>query len=288
MMTTTKPRHNNAGVESETREWAYMLLWEKNKFRWGFIVLLLWIAAAWACTIEAALVDRRSEKNLLHWGIWPRHARGLFGILTAPFVHVGYGHLAANCFAIVVLGSLLVLRGMAEFLGFLLWIAGIGGLGVWAVGRDEYIHVGASGVLFGVFAVLLAAPIVERPFRPLNFVSALVGGLIYGGMFFGFFGSDGKVSYESHICGFASGLLGAVMYFYLWQRVLRPKVGQDGRVVTVGRPEQKWQQQQKKSAQEAGMDVELGHVGGNPFDEDDEEDLGPLEEPDDLNRYVVA
>ncbi|KAL6056587.1 Rhomboid family intramembrane serine protease [Balamuthia mandrillaris] len=159
------------------------------------------------------------------------------------------------------------------------------GLGVWAVGRDEYIHVGASGVLFGVFAVLLAAPVVERPFRPLNFVSALVGGLIYGGMFFGFFGFDGKVSYESHICGFASGLLGAVMYFYLWQRVLRPKVGQDGRVVTVGRPEQK---QQKKSVHEAGMDVELGHVGGNPFDEDDEEDLGPLEEPDDLNRYVVA
>jgi hypothetical protein len=143
-----------------------------------------------------------------------------------------FGHFALNAVGIVILGCLMVMRGNRQFIGFSLSILLVGGFLLWIVGRNQtqiagiyfYVsHVGASGMLFGYFAVLITIPIFERPFQIKSFVSALVGGLLYGGLIFSLFNSDPSVSIEGHICGLVAGLASVITKFLLWPKYIKPR-----------------------------------------------------------------
>lgn len=56
---------------------------------------------------------------------------GLVGILFAPFLHGGFGHLMANSVPLLVLGFLAGLRDLRKFLWATVLIIFIGGLGTW-------------------------------------------------------------------------------------------------------------------------------------------------------------
>lgn len=140
-------------------------------------------------------------------GIIPREVSGLPGILCAPFLHSGFSHLAANSVSLIMLGFILASTEKRNIIIILIPIMLLGGFGTWLIGRPGTIHIGASGVIYGIFGYLLARGLFRRDFKSLS-ISILVF-FMYGGMIFGVLPVELSMSWESHLCGFLSGVITA-------------------------------------------------------------------------------
>lgn len=137
------------------------------------------------------------------WGIEPRSLVGLRGILFAPLLHGGLGHIIANSMPLLLLGWLVTLRGGEYFLLVTIIVTLASGLGTWLFGRPG-IHIGASGVVFGYLGYLLGRGYFERSFGAVA-VAVLVG-MLYGGLLFGVLPSGPGVSWEGHLFGLVGGV----------------------------------------------------------------------------------
>ncbi len=133
----------------------------------------------------------------------PRHARGLIGIITAPFIHANLAHFAANLPPFLVLGVLVLRRGEVEFVEIALTLALGQGALLWFFGRKAA-HVGMSGVIFGFFGYLLALAWYTRATEDL--LAAAVVLLFYGGMLMGVAPTRNGTSWEGHLFGLVVGL----------------------------------------------------------------------------------
>ncbi len=143
------------------------------------------------------------------YGIRPRTWQGLGHILTAPFFHVGFAHLAANTLPLVILGWLVMLRRTADYVVVALVSALASGLGIWLLGGSRTIHLGASGVIFGFLGYLVARAYFERSLAAL--ILALVAGMLYGGLIWGVLPGQAGVSWLGHFFGLVGGGLAAFL-----------------------------------------------------------------------------
>lgn len=137
-------------------------------------------------------------------GIEPRTVNGLFGIFFAPFIHSSWGHLFSNLPPLVILSVLLMIPSVKHYIKASLFIIIVGGLLVWLFGRTA-VHVGASGWIFGLWALLIYQGIFRR--KPLDIIIGIVVLIYYGGMISGLFPGQQFVSVESHLSGAAAGVL---------------------------------------------------------------------------------
>ena len=143
------------------------------------------------------------------YGLEPRVTSGLIGIPVSPFLHGSYLHVQSNAVALLALGTLAVIRSGTRFPWICLIIILVGGVGVWLFGRPA-IHVGASGVVFGLFGYLLARGVID--FSILSVFVALVVAVVFGWMVVsGVVPTNEYVSWEGHLCGLAAGALAAVI-----------------------------------------------------------------------------
>jgi membrane associated rhomboid family serine protease len=164
----------------------------------GTVLLLLWLLES---------VDLLLGGALDGWGIRPRTWAGLGHILTAPWVHVGFGHLLANTVPLLILGFLVLLRGLPDFVTAALVATLTSGLGIWLFGGARTLHLGASGVIFGLLGYLLARAYFERSWLALLF--AAVAAFLYGGMLWGVLPGTPGVSWLGHLFGLLGGVLAA-------------------------------------------------------------------------------
>lgn len=144
---------------------------------------------------------------LSNFGIRPREAGGLWGIFAAPFLHGDFNHLLANTSALIPLGLIVLFRGGKDFAVVSLVGIVFGGLGTWVSGRDNSVHIGASGVIFAYFGYGLLRGIFDR--SVLSVVGSLIVGIGFGGMIFGVLPGQRGISWEGHLFGFVSGALTA-------------------------------------------------------------------------------
>jgi membrane associated rhomboid family serine protease len=165
------------------------------------IVALLWLIEIIDLLIFGGRLDAL--------GIRPRTLAGLRGIFFAPFLHAGFGHLAANTIPFLVLGWLVMLRSTSDFFVVMVISAAVSGLGVWLLGGSNTVHLGVSGVIFGFLGYLLARGIYERRLGAI--VLALIALLLYGGALWGVLPLRSGVSWQGHLFGFLGGWL--VAYF---------------------------------------------------------------------------
>jgi len=175
-------------------------------------VLLILVVVLWGLEIVDQIV---LDGSLDRFGIRPRTVRGLVGIVASPFLHGGFAHLAANTGPLVVLGALVMARGVRDFLFASVVIAVVGGLGVWLVAGSASVHIGASGVVFGYLGFLVLVGLLEK-----SLVGVLVSvgvGLAYGGLLWGVLPGQPGVSWQGHLFGALAGLLAAK-----WLVRLRP------------------------------------------------------------------
>lgn len=142
--------------------------------------------------------------RLVTFGLVPRTAWGLVGIVTMPFLHSNLGHLLANLGALVVLLGFVFAFHPKRMPTVVVRVILIGGALLWLFGRPET-HVGASGLIYGLAGFAIVSGIVQRRFLP---VAGAVGvAVMYGSsLFWGLVPVDPKISWDGHLAG---GLAGA-------------------------------------------------------------------------------
>lgn len=140
-------------------------------------------------------------------GIRPRTETGLWGILFAPFLHANVAHLMANTVPCLVLGGLILVRGLRDFVWATAVAALVGGLGVWLIGGPNTVHIGASGLVFGYLGYLVLRGYWERSLTAI--AVAVVAGVLYGGVLWGVLPLTRGVSWEGHLFGFVGGAAAA-------------------------------------------------------------------------------
>jgi membrane associated rhomboid family serine protease len=154
------------------------------------------------------LVDEVAYAGSLdRFGIHPRDVGSAWGILVAPLLHAGWLHLASNSGPFLVLGWLVLLRGIRDFVVVTLCAVLIGGLGVWLFGAANSVHIGASGVVFGYLGYLLARGYFERSMWSV--IVAIVAGILYGGVLWGLLPGQRGISWEGHLFGLFGGITAA-------------------------------------------------------------------------------
>ena len=122
--------------------------------RLGVFAATLWIVF---------IADRILPGDFNRWGIIPRHLDGIWGILFSPFLHANLGHLLSNFLPVMLLLALL-LATQPNAWSTVLQIVLLGGILLWIFGRPA-VHVGASGLIYGLIAYLMAAGVSTRPIR---------------------------------------------------------------------------------------------------------------------------
>lgn len=164
----------------------------------GVMALVMW---------AAEIVDTILGGDLDAYGIRPRDTDGLDGIAFSPFLHGGFDHLIANTLPFLALGAMIALSGLRRVVGVTVIVAVVGGLGTWLVAPENTIHIGASGIVFGYAAYLIARGVYTRSFVHLGaglFVVALWGATLLGGLV----PQDG-VSWQGHLFGAVGGVVAA-------------------------------------------------------------------------------
>jgi len=146
-------------------------------------------------------------------GIMPLTAKGLIGIVTAPFIHADFGHLVANTIPMFVSLSIIFYfyREVAFQVFFLVWL--FTGVWVWSFARDDSFHIGASGLVYGYISFLFFSGMIRRNAR-LMAISFLII-FLYGGFFWGIFPDffpKRNISWESHLMGGIAGIVMAIFY----------------------------------------------------------------------------
>ena len=174
------------------------------------------IGVVWGVSLFALLVAPQLVSLL---AVVPRRLDGLPGVVGMPFVHDSLGHLMANTVPLIVFGLMLVVRGLRYFLGVALVVALLGGLALWAFGRNA-MHIGASGVVFGLFGFLVVRGLYERRLTSIA-VTVLVTFTYGASMLIGIVPTTG-VSWEAHLFGLLAGILTARVAYALDKRQLKP------------------------------------------------------------------
>ena len=145
--------------------------------------------------------------DLRSYGISPRTIQGLLGLIASPFLHSGLGHLVSNSLALAALLSISLMYSRKLTVEVVIISALLGGGFVWLFGSRNTVHVGASGVIFGLVGYLLAIGLFRRELLAL--VVSLVVFFYYGYTLFSLFVVLPGVSWSGHFFGFASGVFAA-------------------------------------------------------------------------------
>ncbi len=162
------------------------------------IIAVLWLVY---------LADFILPGDLRLYGLRPRSPEGLTGIVCYPFLHSDLRHLIGNSGTLFILltVSLSMDRRMTVFA--LLIIIFAGGSGVWLFGKPGSIHIGASGVIFGLIGFLLFIGIFQKNWKTLFFSIAVF--MAYGGALWSLLIIQKGVSWSGHFWGFVSGVAAA-------------------------------------------------------------------------------
>lgn len=171
------------------------------------LAALLTMLAFTALLYVIEIVDFVTPLELDYGGIVPRSLDGLDGILWAPLLHGGFGHLVGNTVPFLVFGFLAMATGIGRFVAVTATIWLLGGVGVWLTGAPGTVHIGASGVIFGWLAFLLTRGLFARDWAQIGLGAVLFA--IWGGLLFGVLPGNPDISWQGHLFGALAGLLAA-------------------------------------------------------------------------------
>ncbi|MDT8438013.1 MAG: rhomboid family intramembrane serine protease [Wenzhouxiangellaceae bacterium] len=152
------------------------------------------------------LVDQLSGLRLIRFGLVPREAVGLLGLLTTPLLHYNLAHITSNTLPLLVGGTLVLYLYPHAAVRALpaIWLGA--GLLAWLIARPS-VHIGASGLVYGLLAFILVSGLVRRELRAVG--AAGVVWFLYGSLLYGILPSGPGTSWELHAAGFLIGALAA-------------------------------------------------------------------------------
>lgn len=172
----------------------------------GLLVLGGFVALLFAIELFNVLMLRSLNRT---FGLRPRSADGLLDIFTFPLLHANLHHLLSNSLPLIIFGFLVFLSGLRVFLTALAlsWLGS--GVTVWLIGNGG-VTVGASGLVFGLFAFLLVRGFFNHSWRQILLAVVLFMG--YGSILLGLLPFvAGYVSWQAHLGGAAGGVVAALL-----------------------------------------------------------------------------
>jgi membrane associated rhomboid family serine protease len=174
----------------------------------GLVLLVAIVALMWI--LES--INTIDHNSLDSDGIYPRNIGHLWGILTAPFLHVSFQHLIDNTIPFVFMGVIIALRGAAKLALVTVIVILVGGLGTWLIAPAHSVTVGASGVVFGYATYLFSRGVFNRSW--LEVLTGVVVGVVWGGALISSLVPQQHISWQGH----ASGAVGGVVAAWLLAR----------------------------------------------------------------------
>ena len=168
----------------------------------GLVLVVGMVVVMWAVEVVDAL-GAHLDAN----GIHPRDVGGLPDIAFAPFLHAGWGHLIGNTIPFLILGATVALGGLARTAAVVAIVALVGGFGTWLFAAAGTNHIGASGLVFGFAAYLVARGVFSR--RLLHLGVGLLVLAVYGTtLLFSLIPTPG-ISWQGHLFGAIGGVVAA-------------------------------------------------------------------------------
>jgi len=177
---------------------------EKKIFFHSLLIPAAFVAVFWIIKI----FELTTSKSFARLGIFPLHPEGLKGIIFSPFLHSDINHLISNSIPFFILFFALIYyyRKISYTIFFVLYF--LSGLAVWFAGRPSW-HIGASGIIYALAAFHFVSGIIRNDVRLLTISVVVV--FLYGGLIWGIFPIDPRISWEGHLWGAVAGI---VMAFY--------------------------------------------------------------------------
>jgi membrane associated rhomboid family serine protease len=169
----------------------------------GAVLVAAMAAVMWVVEIADQIDHGRLERH----GIAPRSTDGLEGILFAPFLHAGFGHLIGNTLPFLVLGAAIAFGGAVRVAAVTAIVAVVGGLGTWLVAPANTIHIGASGIVFGYAAYLMARGLFSGRVLQIAIGVAVVG--VWGTTLLNGLAPADGISWQGHLFGAVGGVVAA-------------------------------------------------------------------------------
>jgi membrane associated rhomboid family serine protease len=173
----------------------------------GLMLLAGIVAFMWILEV----INTLDHNDLDNDGIYARNVGHLWGIFTAPFLHVSFAHLIDNTIPFVFMGVIIALRGAARLALVTLIVIVVGGLGTWLIapGGDN-VTVGASGVVFGYATYLFTRGVFNRSW--LEILTGLVVGVVWGGALLSSLVPQHGISWQGHASGAVGGVVAAYAF----------------------------------------------------------------------------
>ncbi len=136
----------------------------------------------------------------------PQLAWGVVGLFCAPLLHAGWGHLIANSLALTMLGLVCFRYSSRLTYTAIAYAMVTSAVLTWLIAPPQTVHVGVSGVIFGLVGFLIANGILRR--GCMSVLIALGVLLLYGGALAGMVPhyAGENVSWQMHLGGFIGGL----------------------------------------------------------------------------------
>jgi membrane associated rhomboid family serine protease len=168
-------------------------------------ILFSLVAIMWIAEVVDVVLDHRLDR----YGIEPRDPDGLDGVVAAPFLHVGFGHLVANTIPFVLMGVVIAFEGPGRLIGVTAIVALVSGFGTWLVASEGTVHVGASGVVFGYATYLIARGVFNRRLAEIGIGLAVA--VVWGGTLLAGLEPREGISWQGHLFGALGGLTAAAL-----------------------------------------------------------------------------
>lgn len=182
-------------------------------FRRALQVALGFVALLWLIEVSNLAFDLELER----FGVRPREGAGLPGILLAPLLHGGVEHLLANSLPLLIVGTAM-LHLYPQSARIVLPAVYLGpGVAVWLFARGG-VHVGASGLVYGLASYVFVAGLIRRDRRAI--AASLLVSFIYGSLAWGVLPIRPGVSWETHL---AAAIIGIALAVALRQRDVSPR-----------------------------------------------------------------
>ena len=165
-----------------------------------YLIIFLWLIHLLKLTFNL---------DLSQYGLMPRDTSRAIGILTSPFIHGNLQHIISNSVALFVLTAMIIIFYKRVAYQSIILIYFLTGLAVWLFARGNVIHIGASGVVYGLVSFVFWTGLFRRNIKSI--ILALIVTILYSGYFMGLLPLQKGISWESHLFG---ALVGIIVAFW--------------------------------------------------------------------------
>jgi len=180
---------------------------QSHKIKQELFPILIFIAVIWIIFI----LDRFLPLEKL--GLVPRSITHIPGIVAMPFLHSDLSHISSNTPPLILLMTMLA-GSKANSKIIIATIILLGGILLWLFGRGYAIHIGASGLVFGLATFLIVSGILEK--RMLPMIISIVVAVIFGSTIIaGVLPLQKSVSWDGHLMGGIAGAISAWVFIKL-------------------------------------------------------------------------